>query len=101
MVPWELVDAPCFLSTVPRLLNPPEQYDEAGRPLDQDEVGRWADEEAYAKMVQDAEQNAHTDHTLSKFLADRDAQDLASTIHLYSQGKIGFYGRALDFFESK
>ena len=38
-VPWGLVDAPCFLSTVPRLLNPPEQYDGTGRPLSQDEAG--------------------------------------------------------------
>ncbi|KAI5861921.1 hypothetical protein GGS23DRAFT_573791 [Durotheca rogersii] len=100
-VPWELVDAPCFLSTIPRLLNPPEQYDEAGRPLDSDEVGMWADEEAYAAMVREAERNAHADHRLSNMLADKDAQDLARTIHLFPQGKAGFYGRALDYFENK
>lgn len=101
VVPWELVDAPCFLSTVPHLLNPPEQYNESGWPLDQDEVGMWADEEAYAKMVWDTEQNVHADHRLSKILADQDAGDLARTIHLYSQGKMGFYGQCLDDFESK
>ena len=84
---------------MPRLLCPPEQYDEAGQPLDQDEVGKWADEEAYATMVRDAERDAGTDHRLSDVLSDRDARDLASVIHLYSQGKMGFYGRALDYFE--
>ena len=87
-VPWELVDPPCFLSTMPRLLCPPEQYDEAGQPLDQDELEKWADEEAYAKMVRDAKRDAQTDHRLSDMLGDRDARDLASVIHLYSQGKI-------------
>lgn len=100
-VPWELIDAPCFLSTVPRLLNPPEQYDEAGQPLEQDEAGRWRDEEAYAAMVREAEQSAHADHKLSNMLADRDIRDLAGVIHLFGQGKIGFYGRALDYLENK
>ena len=100
-VPWELIDAPRFLSTVPRLLNPLEQYDEEGQPLDQDEAGKWADEEAYARMIRDAERDARADHRLSQMLADRDARDQANVVHLYSQGKIGFYGRALDYFENE
>lgn len=99
-MPWELVDAPLSISTVPLLLNPPEHYDEAGQPRDQDEARRWADERAYAVMVREAEKEAHADHWLSNMLANRDAQDLAGIIHLFAQGKIGFYGRALDHFES-
>lgn len=100
-VPWELSDAPCFLKTVPRLLNLPEGYSDSGLPLDQDEAGRWADEGDYSAMVREAEQSAHVDHKLSQMLANRDAQDLAGILHLFTQGKMGFYGRALDYFENK
>ncbi|CCF42546.1 hypothetical protein CH063_02862 [Colletotrichum higginsianum] len=100
-VPWELVDAPWFLSTVPRLLNRPDQYDDEGRPLDKDEAGQWADEEAYAEMVREAELDAHADKNLSRMLADRDSQVLASTIHRFTQGKMGFYGRVLDYVDAK
>lgn len=53
-MPWELVDASSFLALVPRLLNPPEQYDQAmGKLLDPDEAGRWAEHAAYVEMVRD------------------------------------------------
>ncbi|KAG5779848.1 hypothetical protein H9Q73_006497 [Fusarium xylarioides] len=97
-MPWELVDAPCFLTTVPRLLNPPEQY-KSGRPVDQDEVENWEDEDVYATLVRDAERKACADQKLSRTLADRESRDLAALVHLYSQGKLGLYGRALDYFE--
>ncbi|KAJ0164436.1 hypothetical protein CTA2_1002, partial [Colletotrichum tanaceti] len=100
-VPWELVDAPSFLSTVPRLLNRPDQYDDQGRPLDSDEARQWADERAYAEMVREAELEAHADHKLSQMLADRDSQVLASTIHLFTHGKMGLYGRVMDHFDEK
>ncbi|KAI1382560.1 uncharacterized protein F4822DRAFT_423470 [Hypoxylon trugodes] len=100
-VPWELSDAPLFLKTVPRLLNLPEQYDKAGWPLDKDEIGRWEDERTYSTMVQEAEQNVRTDNKLSRMLINRDIQDLAGIIYLFMQGKMGFYGKALDYFESR
>lgn len=99
-VPWELVDAPRFLTTVPRRLNPPDMYRE-GRPLDKDEASRWEDREAYAEMVYQAELAANADHKLSGVLADSDAQDLAGTLHLFTEGKLGLYGQALEYFESK
>lgn len=100
-VPWELIDAPRFLYTIPRLLNPPEQYSEDGEPLDQDEIVQWAEKANYAVMVRQAEQIANTDHMLSNVLSDKDSQDLAATFHLFGEGKIGLYSRALDYFESK
>jgi len=99
-VPWELVDAPCFLRTVPRLLNPPERYGAAGRPLDPDEAARWADEDAYAAMVREAELDAGADHKLSGVLSDRDARGLGAAMHLFAQGKMGLYGRVLDYYEA-
>ncbi|CAH0023452.1 unnamed protein product [Clonostachys rhizophaga] len=98
-VPWELIDSPCFLTTVPRLLNPPELYDEAGYPLDKDVARKWEDGKAYVTMVQEAERDGNTDSNLSDILGNRDVQDLAGIIHLFAQGKMGFYGRALAYFE--
>ncbi|GKT71525.1 protein kinase-like domain protein [Colletotrichum tofieldiae] len=100
-VPWELINAPWFLNTVPRLLNRPDQYDNAGRPLAKDEAGQWADEEAYADLVREAELDARTDHKLSQILSNRNSRAMAAIIHLFSQGKMGFYGRVLDYFEAK
>ncbi|KAI0105193.1 hypothetical protein F4776DRAFT_647632 [Hypoxylon sp. NC0597] len=99
-VPWELIDFPCFLSTVPRLLNPPSQYNEAGQPLNPNEIGMLADEKDYVAMVQEEEQRSKVDSMLSQTLADRDTQDLAGIVHLFPQGKMGLYGRALDYFEN-
>ncbi|KAL1849411.1 hypothetical protein VTK73DRAFT_9884 [Phialemonium thermophilum] len=100
-VPWELMDTPAFLGTVPRLLNPPEQYDKRGRPLDPHEAARWAEEENYATMVEEAERQAGADDRLSSVLIDKDARDLACTMHLFVLGKLGFYERVLDCFERK
>jgi hypothetical protein len=100
-VPWTLVDAPVFLATVPRQLNPAERYDRTtGMPLDDDEVARWAGHQAYVDLVRDAETDAGTDHRLSDVLADRDLQDFAAVVHLFALGKMGFYGRAMDHFEA-
>lgn len=100
-VPWELIDPPSVVVTVPRRLNPPEQYDEAGLPLDADQMGAWEEERAYADMVRAAEIDAGADDRLSRVLANRDLQDLAGIVHLFTQGKMGFYGRALDYLESR
>lgn len=82
-------------------MNPLEKYDAKGRPLDVDEACVWADEEAYVRMVRDAERDAGADDGLSGMLGDRDARDLAGVVHSYSEGKIGLYARAMDYFEEK
>ncbi|TQN64536.1 hypothetical protein CSHISOI_10890 [Colletotrichum shisoi] len=88
-VPRELVDTPWFLSTVPRLMNRPENYNTIGRPLNKDESRKWADEEHYTGLVRDAELDADADHYLSEILANRNSRDMAAAFHLFSQGKIG------------
>lgn len=104
-VPWELVDAPQFLHTVPaRLLGRAgeERYDgETGEPLEKDEIRRWAEKRAYAEMVRRAEEDAGTDHRLSDVLSGWDEQDLAATFHLFGDGKVGTYGRVLDYLENR
>lgn len=82
-------------------MNPQEQYDAEGRPLDVDEVCIWADEEAYLGMVRDAERDAGADGGLSGMLGDADARDLAGVVYSYSAGKIGLYGRAMDYSEGR
>ncbi|ROW13615.1 hypothetical protein VPNG_04560 [Cytospora leucostoma] len=100
-VPWELVHAPLGINTLPRQIVPPEQFDEAGQPLDADDAERLAHEREYAAMVRDAERGAHADHRLSDVLADRDAQDIASACSFFLAGKAGYYGRLMDYFENK
>jgi hypothetical protein len=94
-LPWELMDSPPFLTTVPRLLNSPERYDAKGQPLDKDEAGNWADEEAYATMIREQELVLGADSRLSGILGETKSRDLASLFHLYGQGKIGLYRKAL------
>jgi len=91
-----MIDPPSFIKNIPRIINPPEQYDGMGQLLDQDEARRWAEEKAYVDMVREAEKRAGTDHKLSQMLANRKAQDLAVTIYLFMGGKLGFYGNAQD-----
>ncbi|KAJ0159311.1 hypothetical protein CTA2_9940 [Colletotrichum tanaceti] len=99
-MPWELVDTPRFLSIVPRLLNPPEKYDQEGNSLDPDVAQREVDVNQYVELVRAAEEDACTDNKLSRVLADRNTRDLGALVHLYSQAKLGFYGRALEYFEN-
>ncbi|KZL82391.1 c6 zinc finger domain-containing protein [Colletotrichum incanum] len=49
----------------------PENCNKSGVPLNEDEAGRWADEETYAEYLREAEPNAKIDHMLSDFLANR------------------------------
>lgn len=52
-------------------MNPQEQYDAEGTPLDVDEACMWEDDEAYAGMVRDAERGAGADDGLSGMLVTR------------------------------
>lgn len=67
--------------------------------MNQDEIENWEDEDVYATLVREAERKACADQKLSRTLADRESRDLAAPVHMYSQGKLGLYGRALDYYE--
>ena len=101
-VPWELVEHPLFLATVPRAMDAEFNYDEHGRPKDADTKLRWKERADYVQMVKSAEASKKTDATLSRILSNVDVQGLADAIKVYHDpGKLGFYDRILEPFKDK
>ncbi len=99
--PWELVEFPQFLSSVPQPMDAPWNYHDNGDPKDEDIKQRWLERREYIDSVKQAEQACSFDNRLSTILSDRRLQDLASAIKLYlDSGKYGFYNKVLDQFRS-
>jgi hypothetical protein len=94
-LPWELVEYPLFLDTLPRVFNTPDKYAAKGEPLEADTRQCWNDRKEYLEMVRSAE---NTDHRLSESLRDPKGQSLAYAIRLFNLGNLGFYDRILDQF---
>lgn len=98
-VPWEIVEFPMFLYTVPPPIDLPSKYDSTGNPVSPEIQKRWKERQGYVEMVQKAEERKGIDCILSATLACRDIQNLATSIRLYSEvGKVGYYCRLLDTF---
>ena len=101
-VPWELVEFPLFLNTVPRALDAAFNYDQQGQPRDPDTKLRWKARADYAQIVQEIETSSKRDTTLSQILSDVDVQGLAHAIKVYHDpGKLGFYDKILEPFDDK
>ncbi|KAK9773057.1 hypothetical protein AB5N19_05763 [Seiridium cardinale] len=92
-LPWEMVEYPLFLDTIPQIFNTPDKYDRDGKPLDDDTRQCWQDRETYLGMVRSAE---CTDHRLSDSLGDVKSLGLAYAVRLFNAGKLGFYDQVLD-----
>jgi hypothetical protein len=95
ILPWELVEYPLFLDTLPRVFSTPDKYDAKGEPLDVDTKQCWHNRREYMEMVRAAE---NSDHRLSESLADSRGQSLAYAIRFFNPGKLGFYSQVLDQF---
>lgn len=95
-LPWELVDFPLFLETVPVPMDAPWNYDENGQPLDKGTMLRWQERREYVWMVARAETAELADSKLSETLADEKSQNLAYALRAYlNPGKLGFYMEVL------
>lgn len=92
-LPWELVEYPLFLDTLPRAFDLSDKYDQEGQPLDEVTKERWEERDAYSNMIESAEIG---DCQLSTSLRDMKGQSLAYAIRHFSEGKLGFYNRVLD-----
>ncbi|KAK4225785.1 hypothetical protein QBC38DRAFT_537588 [Podospora fimiseda] len=82
--PWEMFgDFPLSLSTVPRAMDVPWNYNEDGIPKDSDLVRKFADREDYVTAVarEEEDQIGEEDHRL-----------------LYEIGKAGWYDKVIDEF---
>jgi len=92
-LPWELVEYPLFLDTLPRAFSAPDKYNDEGVPLDPETKECWLDRERYLDMVQKADSN---DHQLSRSLGSAKDLALAYVMRAFQAGKLGFYDRVLD-----
>lgn len=101
-VPWELVEFPLFLETVPFPMDAACNYDENGQPLNEDTRRRWQERKEYVKKVASAEVSKQMDNMLSTSLDHHGVQNLAYAVRVYlDPGKLGFYDRVLETFESE
>ncbi|TQN67095.1 hypothetical protein CSHISOI_08343 [Colletotrichum shisoi] len=91
-LPWELVEFPLFLETLPATMDSPSNYDECGQPLDIQTRQRLRDRKIYAEMVARFEESNGMDSMLSSTLVDEKVQSLAYAVRVYlDPGKLGFY----------
>jgi hypothetical protein len=98
-VPWEAVEFPLILATVPPPMDAPWNYDE-GIPIDEETRKLWDERTSYIQCVKEAEEEKDSDHNLSTVLASRDLQNIATALRLYVvDGKMGYYCRILDQFD--
>jgi hypothetical protein len=96
-LPWELVEFPIFLETVPVPMDAPWNYNEFGEPLEQDTRRKWQERKDYVKMVAKVESTKQSDHKLSTTLGDQSLQNLAYAMRVYlNPGKLGFYSKVLE-----
>ena len=63
-MPWELVEFPLFLGTVPPPMDLPESYDSEGMPLDEDIQREWDERTCYVESVKEHELAMGSDHIL-------------------------------------
>ncbi|KAK5788373.1 hypothetical protein VI817_009331 [Penicillium citrinum] len=93
-LPWELIGFPRFLSTLPACLGLPENYDQHGQPLDEEEQETWRERGDYVVMVKSLE---HADNLLSTGLSSKRMQTTAYAYRAYTcTGKLGTYDRVIE-----
>lgn len=101
-VPWEAVQFPLFLFTVPPPMDAPWNYDSEGVPVSEDTRKLWDERKTYVQSVSEAEEESGSDHRLSAVLASGDLQNVATALKFYvDNGKIGYYCRVLDQFDQR
>jgi aminoglycoside phosphotransferase (APT) family kinase protein len=101
-VPWELVEFPLFLSTVPFPMDASWNYDENREPLDKDTRQTWREQKECIERVARFEATEGVDDKLSATLNDQNFQNLAYAMRVYlGPGKLGFYHRVIEPFEMK
>lgn len=101
-VPWELVEFPLFLSTVPVVMDAAWNYDREGVPLDEETRRTWRERREYVGRVRRVEEVEGSDDMLSRTLANQNGQNLAYEMRAYLEpGKLGFYHRVIEAFDSQ
>lgn len=98
-VPWEVVEFPLFLYTLPPPMDLPSNYDSDGNPVDDGTRQQWEERNEYVQSAKEAKREKPYYNNLSTMLASRTSQNLATALKLYvDPGKLGFYCKVLDQF---
>lgn len=95
-VPWEIVEFPLFLGDVPQPMDSPANYDAKGNPIDEETRVLRKERNDYVQSVRSIEKEKGSDNSLSTILASPNTQNIATSLRLYEDGKIGLYCRILD-----
>jgi len=99
-VPWELMEFPLFLETVPSSMDASWNYDENGQPLDEGTKQRWEERKEYVQRVARFEAIEKIDGKLSATLNNQHFQSLAYAMRVYLEpGKLGFYHKVIEPFD--
>ena len=100
--PWERVYFPIIMLVVLAPMSPPEFYDENGIATEAETRAEICEQAKYVNTVQKVEQSKGLSSFLSATLANREVQDLAYVMKLYTEdGKFGWYTNVLDPYHKK
>ncbi|KAJ5818485.1 hypothetical protein N7474_004076 [Penicillium riverlandense] len=96
-VPWEIIEFPLFLGTLPPPMDLETNYDTEGNPTNEEMQQIWKDRTDYVRDVMHFECRNLSDRSLSTMLASRYTQNIGTAIRLYHEsGKLGPYCNVLD-----
>jgi hypothetical protein len=88
--PWEIVEFIKDLSIVPPLMD---------GPFYKENPEKIAERTRYIEAIKEGERVRQLDNKLSETLDNRNIQNLADAIWLYSEGRIGYYSCIFDLFK--
>lgn len=101
-VPWEIAaDFSLNITSVPRAMDVPWNWDEQGNPLDVETRDLLKKRREYVEMVvreEQAQGDRPSDLRLSTIMQDPARRDIATSLRLYRYGKAGFYAKLIDEF---
>jgi hypothetical protein len=99
--PWGMVEYPLTVRATPVPMDVTWNYSSDGFPKDADLISKHKDREEYLQAVIGAERELGISPNLSEVLSNEKIRDIAAAMKLFSvDGKMGWYSRVLDIFES-
>ncbi|MCJ1313126.1 hypothetical protein MMC25_006803 [Agyrium rufum] len=100
--PWEVFeDFPLTISSTPRAMDAPWNWNEDGTPKSSISAEKLADQDFYLDIVKHEEEKEEIKYlSLSAVWSDPRKQQVMTAMRLYEGGKAGFYSKVIDEFRS-
>jgi hypothetical protein len=99
--PRVMVEYPLGVRVTPAPMDLPSNYSPDGFPIDADLISKYKDREEYLQELVGAEIELGMPPRLSGVLSNDNIRDIAAAMKLFAvDGKMGWYSRVLDRFES-